>query len=246
MKKRFITIGMISLLAMIDLTLRSNFSWGSDAQTSTIQISSSTEYLKIIQLLTEKIKVTEEQINNAKKVYQSITGSRITELRIKEEGNFFLHDMPIYAKLNQNYHNLFVTEYPNLKDISFSIYAEEKRSNFWSLPPKMMRQIIDKRLKYSGIVEKAVSLQTFKDVEKRFTQIIDFLDEINRTTNLAEVFELQTRIRNMSSMLQNEYAKLQMVRNLRDNEELLIEIQKRKLYGKIVNFEHRSMPSVRI
>ncbi|CAK02490.1 TrwJ4 protein precursor [Bartonella tribocorum CIP 105476] len=245
MKKRFIIIGMITLLGMINLTLTSNLSWSSGAQGSTVQIASSTEYLKIIELLKEKIKVTEEQIDNAKKVYQSIKGSRVTELRIKGGGDFFLHDMPVYAEL-KDYHNKNMDHYPNIKDIAYSVYREEQRANFWSFSPNKMREIINKRLQYSGIVSKAVSLQTFKDAENRFTQIINFLNEIDRTMNLAEVFELQTRIRNMSSMLQNEYAKLQMVRNLRDNEELLIDIQKRKLYGKIISYQLTSMPRVRL
>ncbi|WP_375644211.1 type IV secretion system protein, partial [Bartonella sp. AP83NXGY] len=77
---------------------------------------------------------------------------------------------------------------------------------------------LNQRLQYGGIIDKAVSLQTFQDAENRFTQIAGFLKDIDETKDLREVFELQTRIRNMSAVLQNEYTKLQMVRNLSNNE----------------------------
>ncbi|WP_281431912.1 type IV secretion system protein, partial [Bartonella grahamii] len=86
---------------------------------------------------------------------------------------------------------------------------------------------------------------TFQDAENRFTQIAGFLKDIDETKNLREVFELQTRIRNMSAALQNEYTKLQMIRNLSNNEEFLIEMQKRALYKKIVNNALTRVPQIK-
>ncbi|WP_375673881.1 type IV secretion system protein [Bartonella sp. TS82HLJMH] len=246
MKKRFIITGMIILLGMINLTLTSNFSWGSGTQDSTVQNPlpvSKAEYLTIIELLKQQIKTNENQIENAKKIHQSITGNRIQKPTIGENKSFFIQDSPsIYPETRQNYEGLIVEQFQNLVN---SILGQEKRTNFWNLPNHEMRDIINTRLKYSGIVAKAVSLQTFQDAENRFTQIVDFLDEVNKTKDLKEVFELQTVIKTMSAMLQNEYTKLQMVRNLSDNEESLIEIQKRKLYGKIINSNNLGVPRIK-
>ncbi|WP_375629970.1 type IV secretion system protein [Bartonella sp. TT67HLJMS] len=247
MKKRFIITGIITLLGMINLTLTSNFSWGSGTQDLTVQSPfpvSKAEYLTVIELLKQQIRTNENQIENAKKIHQSITGNRIKKPTIGEKKSFFIQDSPTlsYPEKGRDYYSLSVGEF---RDLLHSVHHEEKRSVFWFLPYHEMRTIINKRLKYSGIVDKAVSLQTFQDAENRFTQIVDFLNNIDKTKDLKEVFELQTRIKTMSAMLQNEYTKLQMVRNLSDNEEALIEIQKRKLYGRIVSPDNRNVPTIR-
>ncbi|WP_396584051.1 type IV secretion system protein [Bartonella grahamii] len=246
MKKRFIITGIVTLLAMMNLTLTSNFSWGSGTQGSTVQSPfpvSKAEYLAVIELLKQQIRTNENQIKNAKKIHQSITGNRIQKPTIGEDKSFFIQDSPsIYPKTSQNYSDIAPDQF---QDLIYSILEEEQRYNFWALPQQQMRQTINTRLKYSGIVDKAVSLQTFQDAENRFTQIVDFLNNIDKTKDLKEVFELQTRIKTMSAMLQNEYTKLQMVRNLSDTEETLIEIQKRKLYGKIIASDNQNVPKVR-
>ncbi|WP_254475111.1 type IV secretion system protein [Bartonella sp. B1098] len=251
MRKQFIKTGMITLLAVLNLTLTSNFSWGSGNQGSTVQSPfpfSKEEYLKIIDLLNQQITTANEQIEKAKKVHQSITGSRIQKPTIGENQSFFLRGSSIYPDAHANFQNpdALLSHNDNyFKELILSTQKEEQRFTFWHLPLEKMRKIINTRLNYNGIVDKAVSLQTFQDAEKRFTQIANFVNDIDQTKDLREVFELQTRIRNMSAMLQNEYAKLQMVKNLSNNEELLIEIQKRKLYGKIINSENRNVPEIK-
>ncbi|UNF29018.1 hypothetical protein MNL13_07425 [Bartonella krasnovii] len=252
MKKRFIITGVITILAMLNLTLTTNFSWSSNPQDSTVQTLSSfskEEYLKIIELLTQQIKTTEEKIEKTKKIHQSITGNRIQKPTIGKDKDFFLQDSPsLYPEAYIDYAAVDANTFKHFKyfeSLIGNVRNEEQRYTFWYSTLKKMHEIINRRLQYSGIVEKAVSLQTFQDAEKRFTQITDFLNEIDKTKDLREVFELQTRIRNMSAMLQNEYTKLQMVRNLSDNEEVLIEIQKRKLYGKIMNYTINSMPKIK-
>ncbi|WP_375627118.1 type IV secretion system protein [Bartonella sp. MU37NMGALS] len=244
MKKQFIITGMITLLGMMNLILTSNFSWGSGTQGSTIQIPypiSKEEYLEIINLLKQQIKENQNQIENAKKIHQSITGSKTQP--IGENFSYYLPVSPsIYPETKTNYQTTSSGEFKNFfRDITI----EEKRAGFKNLSHDKMREIINTRLKYNGIVEKAVSLQSFEDAANRFTQIVDFLENINKTKDLKEVFDLQTRIKTMSAMLQNEYTKLQMVRNLSDDEETLIEIQKHKLYRKIMSSDNKSVPKIR-
>ncbi|EJF97361.1 hypothetical protein LBE40_07840 [Bartonella taylorii] len=245
MKKRFIITGMITLLGMINLTLTSNFSWGSGTQGSAVQIPfSKAEYLEIINLLKQQIIATENQIENTKKIHQSIIGNDTSTPMARESFHYFLEFLPsVYPKAQTNYQ--VMSGVGEFKKFFRDIILEEKRYSFQNLPYHRMREIINTRLKYSGIVDKAVSFQTFQDAENRFKQIDDFLDKINKTKDLKEVFELQTRIKTMSSMIQNEYTKLQMVRNLSEDEENLIEIQKRKLYGKTVASHHKGIPKIR-
>ncbi|WP_375671537.1 type IV secretion system protein [Bartonella sp. SD1336NMGDW] len=246
MKKRFIITGMITIWGMINLTLTSNLSWGSGTQGSTVQSPlpvSNAEYLEIINLLKQHIIANENQIKNTEKILQSITGNRMSTLITGESFSYFLQFLSsIYPETRENYQAVSVGEF---RKFFRETVLEEKRTSFQELPYYKIREIINTRLKYSGIIEKAVSLQTFQDAENRFTQIDVFLDKINKTKDLKEAFELQTRIKSMSAMIQNEYAKLQMIRSLSDNEESLIEIQKRKLYGKIVASKYKDMPKIR-
>ncbi|WP_375672384.1 MULTISPECIES: type IV secretion system protein [unclassified Bartonella] len=244
MKKRFIITGMITLWGMINLTLTSNFSWGSGTQGSTVQIPfSKAEYLEIIKLLKQQIEENEKQIENAEKIHQFIIGHKVLTSTLGENFSFFLPVSPfVYPDPSTNYQTTYVGHY---RAVFRQLVLDEKRHGFQKLPYDKIREIINTRLKYSGIVEKAVSLQTFKDIDKRFRQVESFLEQINKTQDLKELFDLQTRIKTMSSMIQNEYTKLQMVRNLSDDEETLIELQKRKLYRKIVTFYNKNMPKIR-
>ncbi|WP_208433468.1 TrbJ/VirB5 family protein [Bartonella elizabethae] len=252
MKKRFILTGVMTLLAMLNLALTANFSWGSATQTPTVQTSSPVskeEYVKIIELLTQQINTTEDQIKNVEQFYKSITGNKIKNLEINP--NYFIKDsLFIYPTPHKTYVGMPTRQFrqrDHLERRMTRINIQEWRGLFLELGIKkqQMYEIINKRLQYSGIVDKAVSLQAFEDVEKRFTQITNFVNDINQTKDLREVFDLQTRIRNMSAVLQNEYAKLQMVRNLSDNEELLIEIQKHKLYEKVMSNGHKRVPELK-
>ncbi|WP_375615522.1 MULTISPECIES: type IV secretion system protein [unclassified Bartonella] len=257
MKKRFIITGMITLLGMINLTLTSNFSWGSENKDSTAQTLlpfSKEEYLKIIELLKQQITTNENQIENAKKIHQSITESVKEQMNILQKRALldrnnvhFLQDL-LYQPPHENYRRNvdIIHRHGYIEPFITAVKGEDMRAIFSALPQKRIYNIINTRLNYNGIIEKAVSLQAFQDAEKRFTQIADFLNDIDKTTNLREVFELQTRIKSMSSMLQNEYTKLQMVRNLSNNEETLIDVQKRLLYKRIINSANKKIPQIRL
>ncbi|WP_375646825.1 type IV secretion system protein [Bartonella sp. TT29SHDZB] len=249
MKKRFIITGMIALLGMINLTLTSNFSWGSGTQGSTVQTAPPVlkeEYLKIIELLNQQIKANEDQIENTKKVYQSITGNK--QITRENLSKFLLEYSPFYPSTHKTYTGLYgknFKAYGYFELLMTQVKGDEWRALLPITQHKIVYDILNKRLEYSGIIDKAVSLQTFQEAENRFTQIADFLKDIDKTKDLREVFELQTRIRNMSAVLQNEYTKLQMVRNLSSNEEFLIEMQKRILYKRVMNNALTDMPQIR-
>ncbi|WP_375638003.1 MULTISPECIES: type IV secretion system protein [unclassified Bartonella] len=249
MKKRFIITGMITLLGMINLTLTSNFSWGSGTQGSTVQTPPpfpEAEYLKIIDLLKQQIKANEDQIENTKKVYQSITGNK--QITREKLSKFLLKYSPFYPSTHKTYKGLYEKNFEGhiyFERLITQIKGEEWRALLPETQHKIIYDILNARLQYSGVIDKAVSLQAFQDAENRFTQIADFLKDIDKTKDLREVFELQTRIRNMSAVLQNEYTKLQMVRNLSSNEEFLIEMQKRILYKRIMNNALKHVPQIR-
>ncbi|WP_208442393.1 type IV secretion system protein, partial [Bartonella raoultii] len=212
---------------------------------------STKEYQEIVELLKKQIKATEDQIQKTEEVYQSITGNRIGNLKIKDYTDYLLQQSSsIYPSPHKSYVGMRSHEFKNrpyVERLMTTVNSEEFRGLFLSLSmtKEFMYNIVNRRLQYNAIVDKIVSLQTFQDAEKRFTQITNFVNDIGTTKDLREIFELQTRIRSMSAILQNEYAKLQMVKNLSSNEELLLEIQKRKLYEKVISNAHTLVPQLR-
>ncbi|QEE12888.1 hypothetical protein MNL01_08230 [Bartonella krasnovii] len=265
MKKQFVITGIIVLWGMMNLTpsnAEDSLPASSPVTTSPpptpTQTPSSplsldyTKITEIIDLLKKQIEESEKQIKKTQEINQSITGNRIQKPTIgekpaqntagsKEGKSFFLEDSYFIYPTPQKYYAHI--NHGTLETSILTINTEEKRLGHWTAP--ILHRIISKRLKYHAIVAKAVSLQAIQEAEKRFTYIVDLVNNINKTKDLREVSELQTRIRNMSAMLQNEFAKLEMVKSLSNDEMALIDIQKRKRYGFIVNHKHERMVSIK-
>ncbi|WP_273755841.1 type IV secretion system protein [Bartonella sp. MM73XJBT.G] len=264
MKKQFVITGIIVLLAMLNLT-RSNAevkvvfepaptpspSFPTQTPSSPLSLDY-TKITEIIDLLKKQIEENEKQIKKTQEINQSITGNRIQKPTIgekpaqntagqKKDKSFFLEDSYFIYPTPRRYYTGI--HHGVLETSILTINKEEKRIGYWT--PRILHSAISKRLKYNAIVAKAVSLQAIQEAEKRFTYILDLVNNINKTKDLREVSELQTRIRNMSAMLQNEFAKLEMVKSLSNDEMALIDIQKRKRYGFIVDHKNKNMVSIR-
>ncbi|WP_375609828.1 MULTISPECIES: type IV secretion system protein [unclassified Bartonella] len=206
--------------------------------------TSAKEYLKIIELLKEQVEAQKKRISKDADIYHSVMGNRVIN-RLMSPNNmdyFFQNPELIYPVPKLRYNNKD-TMSQKLMNIIAGVIMKEKRPHM--LPNDQIRTMVNERLKYSGIVSKAVSLRAFQDAKKRFIQITNFLNDIDKTRSLSEVAELQVYIKIMLALLHNESLKLQMIRNLSNNEEFLIDIQKRKIYGNIVNTLNRQMPRIR-
>uniref|UniRef100_UPI0035D02A0B type IV secretion system protein n=1 Tax=Bartonella sp. AP58NXGY TaxID=3243498 RepID=UPI0035D02A0B len=205
---------------------------------------SAKEYLKIIELLKEQVEAQEKRILKEADIYHSVMANRVINglMSPNDMSYFFQNPELIYPVPKLRYDNKDEMSQRLMKLIT-GVVMKEKRPHI--LPNDKIRTMVNERLKYSGIVSKAVSLRAFQDAEKRFIQITNFLNDIDKTRSLSEVAELQVYIKIMLALLHNESLKLQMIRNLSNNEEFLIDIQKRKIYGNIVNSLNRQMPRIR-
>ncbi|WP_175869617.1 type IV secretion system protein [Bartonella gabonensis] len=272
MKKQFIITGMIAVLGMPNLAHASNIQRNGECHFLTIPFETdpnvplppctqspssssptpspaqspaqSVEYSEIIKLLKAKIADSEEQLKKTEELYKAITGSKIQKPTIGEGEDFFLKDSHlIYPKPER----LYQTFNPQFRKWIHVVDKDERTFSSWIASGGHsigIRSIINKRLEYNSIIAKVVSLQTFQEAEKRSLQIISYLSHLSRAKHLKETFQIKSRIGHISTMIQNEHAKLQMVRNLNMNEKKLIEIQKRKLYQVFYNASNQMMPDI--
>lgn len=182
-------------------------------------------YLEIIELL-------KKQLEQTKKTHQSITENRQFRTSQTDYTSFFLKNPELVYDENSN------------SDISTSIkniLLKEKASTSF----QESRNAITKRIQYTTAADKAVSLKTFQDAEKRFQQISELVEKINKTADLKSVADLQAHIAGMLAMIQNETAKLQMVNYSHNTEQAFISQQKKTYSMKILSSQNKEMPIIR-
>ncbi|WP_375624418.1 MULTISPECIES: type IV secretion system protein [unclassified Bartonella] len=178
-----------------------------------------------------------KQLEEAKKIRESITGSqKFDTKKLKnaqtDYSSFFLKNPE--TLYNRNKASALSASLKNiLREEQIPISINESSS------------FINKRIQYTAITDKAVSLKTFEEANNRFQQIEELLNEIKTTKDLKSIAELQAHIIGMLAMLQNETAKLQMVTHLRNAEYTLIKQQKDKHNIKILNNKNTNMPTIR-
>lgn len=170
----------------------------------------------------EIIELLRKQLEETKKIHNSITGNRQLDIRNPEI---------IY---NQNVHSA-------ISQLLESILKEEEIP----ISIRQSRDSIGKRIQYATAIDKIVSSQTFQETEKRFNRISELVKKINTTTDLKSIAELEAHIKAMLAIIQNETTKLQVVAYSRNTEQALISQQKQKRNMKILNSENKGMPIIR-
>ncbi len=187
--------------------------------------------------VTPLLDVLKQQLEQTKKIHNSITGSRKIDAKKLEttqtdRSSFFLknpetiYNKDIRSAISQSLEDI-------LKEEEIPTSIRESRIS------------IGKRIQYATAIDKVVSLQTFQETENRFNQISELVKKINTTTDLKSIAELQAHIKGMLAMIQNETTKLQMVAYSRNTERALISQQKQKRNMKILNSENKEMPIIR-
>ncbi|WP_455479328.1 type IV secretion system protein [Bartonella sp. B23] len=244
MKKLFIVTGMVVFFGVTNLVLANDN--GRSSLNSPILFTKE-EYGKIIELLKKQVEASEEQVKKAISIYQSITGNRTRDLALQENGVRFFFQNPqlVYPGPNFDYSANYFSNVidDQLRTFDSKVIFLEDRYN--RQIRRKIRKTINDRLKYGGVVSKAVSLQAFQDAENRFTQIRKLLSEIEKTKNLKEVTKLQAHIKNVLAMIKNESIKMQMVAHLQNAEDILINVQKRKLYERFIDTRNLGMPYIK-
>ncbi|VEJ44504.1 type IV secretion system protein [Bartonella vinsonii] len=218
-----------------------SFSWGSSPKKAAPKEPSPPQhYVNLIELIKQQLEINKQQLKKTEETHKSVTenrklGTPQLEAIKTDHTSFFLKDPQwIY---NENNYDIFVSKFKSLSDI----IKEEK------IPDSIdeARKSIEGRKQYAAIVDKAVSLRTFQESENRFKQISELIEQINVTTDLKGIAELQARIKGMLAMVQNETAKLQMVAHSRNAEQALISQQKQKRNMRILNSRNTEMPKIR-
>ncbi|MBB4075783.1 type IV secretion system protein VirB5 [Bartonella fuyuanensis] len=214
-----------------------NWGWGSSSNTSKPKSPSPKKNLPKIPPVTPLIDILKKQLEETKKVHKSITGSNKFDL--KKLTNTQTNNSSFFLKNPENIYNE-----SNNSDISTSVANITQAENTLTSLQES-RNAIDKRIQYATVVDKAVSLKTFREADYRFQRIEELLNEINTTKDLKSVAELQAHIIGMLAKIQNETTKLQMVSYSRNAEQALINQQKQKRNAKILNSNNKKMPTIR-
>ncbi|WP_375650010.1 type IV secretion system protein [Bartonella sp. MU70NMGDW] len=252
MKKIFIIAGIITLLGMLNLApanadVSISFEPPSP-QDPTVNSQPSlptqpalpTEYLElinllkkgeIIELLKKQLELKKEQLSQTEKTYQAITKSQKTGPNKIDFSSFFLKEPE----------SLYKSE--KIAKQSYQKVLEEENKISGSLD--QMSKAVFARLQFLSVLDKAITLKSFENVENRFKYLQRLFDELQTKENLKDIADLQTHIDGSLAMIQNESIKMQMITHLRKAEQSLIKKKRREVDMKFFNHEKKRMPIIR-
>ncbi|WP_375667134.1 type IV secretion system protein [Bartonella sp. CL26QHWL] len=246
MKKRFIITGMITLLGMQNLApananqTGTSVSFEPSSPAAVSPPAPPAEYLElikllkkgeIIELLTKQLELKKKQLSQTETTYQAITNSQKTEPKTVDFSSVFLKEPESLYKKDK------------LSRASYQKVLEEE--NKISGTFDQVGNSIFARLEFISVLDKAITLKTFENVEKRFKYLKALFDELQTKENLKEIADLQAHIDGSLAMIQNESIKMQMVVHLRNAERSLIKRKRRELDMKIFDHEKNGMPTIR-
>ncbi|WP_375685733.1 type IV secretion system protein [Bartonella sp. TT110JLCBS] len=246
MKKIFIITGMITLLGMLNLApanadVSVSFEPSSPKNpTVNSQPTPSAEYLElinllkkgeIIELLKKQLELKKEQISQTEKTYQAITNSQKTGPQKIDFSSFFLKEPESLYKKDK------------LSRESYQKVLEDE--NKISGTFDQMGKNLFARLQFFSVLDKAITLKTFENVENRFKYLEHLFDELQTKENLKDIADLQAHIDGSLAMIHNESIKMQMITHLRKAEQSLIKKKRRELDMKFFNHKTKGMPTIR-
>ncbi|WP_375655614.1 type IV secretion system protein [Bartonella sp. AA83SXKL] len=186
---------------------------------------------EIIELLKKQLELKKEQLSQTEKTYQAITNSQKTGPKTIDFSSFFLKEPESFYKSDK------------LSRKSYQEVLEDE--NKVSGPFDQMGKTISERLQFASILDKAVTLKSFENVENRFQYLKNLFNELQTKENLKDTADLQAHIDGSLAMIQNEFIKMEMVAHLRDAEQSLIKRKRRELDMKIFDHEKKGMPTIR-
>ncbi|WP_396584050.1 type IV secretion system protein [Bartonella grahamii] len=186
---------------------------------------------EIIELLKKQLALKKEQLSQTEKTYQAITKSQKTAPQKIDFSSFFLKEPESLYKSDK------------LTRESYQKILEEENKVSGSFD--QMGKAISERLQFASILDKAISLETFENVENRFKYLKSLFDELQTKENLKDTADLQAHIDGSLAMIQNEFIKMEMVAHLRNAEQSLIKKKRRELDMEFFNPEKKDMPIIR-
>ncbi|UNF51931.1 hypothetical protein MNL02_07770 [Bartonella krasnovii] len=193
--------------------------------------SPSAEYLKAIELLKKQLALKKEQLSQTEKTYQAITKNQNTGTKKIDFSSFFFKEPEsLYKndKLSRNSYQKVLEE-------------ENKVSGTFDVIGKA----IFARLQFLSVLDKAITLKTFSNVENRFKYLNNLFNELQTKETLKDIADLQAHIDGTLTMIQNESIKMQMVAHIRNAERSLMKRKRRELDMRFFNHENKSVPTIR-
>ncbi|WP_375684998.1 type IV secretion system protein, partial [Bartonella sp. AP172QHHD] len=183
---------------------------------------------EIIELLKKQLALKKEQNSQIERAYQAITKSQKTGSTTIDFSSFFLKEPESLYKSDK------------LSRESYQKVLEDENKVSGSFD--QMGKAIFARLQFASILDKAVTLKSFENVENRFQYLRYLLDEVPTKENLKDTADLQAHIDGSLAMIQNEFIKMEMVAHLRNTEQSLMKRKRREIDMKIFNHEAKGMP----
>ncbi|WP_144752474.1 type IV secretion system protein [Bartonella saheliensis] len=271
MKKISIIIGIIILLGMPNLapanenTVVSHKSSSPDSlakvtqqPASPPQSAPSAEYLQLIELLKKReiigllnkqLELSKTKFEQTSKIHGSIMGNGVKHVFPSEPRYLLEAPATLYPKAKIRYiayslYDVLDTAKNLYDDYVYPTYLGEGYDRLKGI--NEMHKEIDTRIRYRGIIARAVGLQALDNTEKRFEKIASLLDAKGKTQDLKEATKLQAELRYMLTMIRNESIKIQMIRNFFNSERDLINKQRSRIYVPGSSLRKTAMPSIRI
>ncbi|WP_208435409.1 type IV secretion system protein [Bartonella phoceensis] len=230
--KRFIITAVLGMFLGVP-------SYGQDYIIPGFEVEKSGKGVNIAGFSNSYTELLKKQLESMEEIRNSITGARtINKVPQKNDGSlYFSNPQSIY---NNEEQTELAAKVPQLFR---EIIKNENYLRDSSIDDA--REAIDTRRQYAAIIDKAVTLQIFQEIENRFQQITDMLVTLDKINDLKGIIEMKTRMEGMLLMIQNEAAKLKMVAHSRDIEQTLIDRLKRKRNVQILGSLNRKMPNIR-
>ncbi|WP_273759180.1 type IV secretion system protein [Bartonella sp. ML70XJBT.G] len=239
MKKVIITIAITAILGTPSSSMAWSWGWApapnlfaSKPANQPVLTTKNYTIEDILKLLELQLDTNKQQLEQTKKTHQSITENRQFGSAQTNYTSFFLKNPEL------------VYNEDNASDI-FALVKNILQKENTSTSVRESRDAITKRIQYATSADKAVSLKTFQDAENRFKKILELVEQINKTTDLKSIADLQAHITGMLAMIQNETAKLQMVNYSHNAEQAFIKQKKYKRNMKILNHKNIQMPNIK-
>ncbi|UNF40411.1 hypothetical protein MNL09_08320 [Bartonella krasnovii] len=191
----------------------------------------SAEYLKAIELLKKQLALKKEQLSQTEKTYQAITKNQNTGTQKIDFSSFFFKEPESLYKNDK------------LSRSSYQKVLEEE--NKVSGTFDVIGKAIFARLQFLSVLDKAITLKTFSNVENRFKYLNNLFNELQTKETLKDIADLQAHIDGTLTMIQNESIKMQMVAHIRNAERSLMKRKRRELDMRFFNHENKSVPTIR-
>ncbi|CAF26721.1 type IV secretion system protein [Bartonella quintana] len=192
----------------------------------------------LLEALKKQLEINKQQLEEAKRLHESITNNQRTINIQQDSDDFFLKNPQfIYKRDKESEINQVAVFIKDIRD-------KENYLHNVSVSTREARDSINERIKYAALVDKAVSLRVFEETKNRFSQIEKMLKDIDTMADLKSIANLQAQIKGKLAMIQNEATKLQMVAHLRNAEQELISQLKRKRSATIFKSENTKMPDI--